>query len=162
MPQIKDLTMRNKLTITYPFALLGLALLLAVSLTTESTAVDPKTPGDDNGHPTKNWPIFRGNALSQGVSASTLPDELNLQWEFEVKEGAFEATPAIVDGIVYIGDLDGKLYALKLADGKKIWDSKIDSGFVSSVSFKNGRLYVGDYDGLLYCFNAKDGKELWQ
>ena len=34
-----------------------------------------------------NWEYFRGNALSQGVAQSNLPEKPELLWEFEVKEG---------------------------------------------------------------------------
>ena len=67
-----------------------------------------------------NWEYFRGNTLSQGVAKSLLPEKPELLWEFEVKEGAFEVTPAIVDGVVYIGDLDGALFALNLKNGNQI------------------------------------------
>ena len=52
------------------------------------------------------------------MAKSSLPDELSLLWKFTVDKGAFEGTPAIVDGVVYIGDLDGKVFALDLETGK--------------------------------------------
>ncbi len=49
------------------------------------------------------WTYFRGNALSQGVANTTLPKKPVLLWKYEVPEGAFEVTAAIVNGIVYFG-----------------------------------------------------------
>jgi len=111
---------------------------------------------------TDRWTYFRGNALSQGVATTTLPDRPELLWEFKVAEGAFEVTPAIVDGVVYIGDLDGTLFALNLQDGTTLWKSEIESGFVSSPSYYNGHVYLGDYDGVFYCFRTKDGALIWK
>ena len=136
-------------------------ILLLDGLSLETIAQD-KAPEKPATAKIDNWEYFRGNALSQGVAKSLLPEKPDLLWEFEVKEGAFEVTPAIVDGVVYVGDLDGALFALNLKDGKQVWKSTIESGFVSSPAYRDGRIYLGDYDGVFYCFQAKDGKLLWQ
>lgn len=113
-----------------------------------------------------DWPLYRGNALAQGIADESLPDSLGVKWKMEIENGAFEATPIVVDGVVYIGDLDGRVYALKLADGSKVWtfEGNVDqlSGFMGSPAYSDGRVYVGDIDGVLYCLDAKDGKKLWQ
>ena len=54
-----------------------------------------------------DWPLFRGNPQSTGVAPQPLPEPLQLIWKFSVAQGAFEGTPAIQDGVVYIGDMDG-------------------------------------------------------
>ncbi|MCA9202690.1 MAG: PQQ-like beta-propeller repeat protein, partial [Planctomycetales bacterium] len=108
-----------------------------------------------------DWPLYRGDARSSGVASGTLPAELDVAWTFKVEKGAFEATPIIVDGVVYIGDLDGELYALKLADGKQLWKTETDSGFIAAPAYRDGKLFVGDFDGLFRCFDAKTGKQLW-
>ncbi len=67
----------------------------------------------------RDWPLVRGDALATGVSHSPLPADPQLLWKFPVAKGAFGSTPIIVDGAVYIGDLDGALRALDLATGKE-------------------------------------------
>ena len=110
---------------------------------------------------TDRWTYFRGNALSQGVANTTLAKKPVLLWKYEVPEGAFEVTAAIVNNVVYIGDLDGTLIALNLTTGKIIWKTTVESGFVSSPAYLNGNIYLGDYDGAFYCFNTKDGSLVW-
>ncbi|RCS49321.1 serine/threonine protein kinase [Bremerella cremea] len=113
-----------------------------------------------------DWPLYRGNALAQGVADEALADNLELKWKLEVKDGAFEATPVVFHGIAYIGDLDGRVYALKLADGSKVWtyEGNVDqlSGFMGSPAYREGRIYVGDIDGVLHCLDANNGKLLWK
>src|SRR5688572_8060753 len=74
----------------------------------------------------KNWPLFRGDATSSGVSQATLPEKLDKLWEFKVEGGAFDGTAAVVDGVVYIGDMDGEVRALNLANGDELWKFETD------------------------------------
>ena len=73
-----------------------------------------------------SWPVFRGGPSCRGVAATDLPETLELLWEFKVPNGAFEGTAAIVDGVVYVGDLDGALFALDLNSGEKKWEKKTE------------------------------------
>jgi hypothetical protein len=50
----------------------------------------------------KSWPLFRGDPQSTGTSSATLPNDLKEAWRFEVKDGAFEGTAAIVNGTVWL------------------------------------------------------------
>ena len=108
-----------------------------------------------------DWPLFRGDAVSSGVSRGSLPDKLDVLWKFEVKGGAFDATPAIVGGIVYLGDADGRLYALDLKTGDKKWERKLEAGFITAPAVRNGLLYIGDMDGKFFCFDTDTGQPRW-
>ncbi|MEC9092995.1 MAG: PQQ-binding-like beta-propeller repeat protein, partial [Planctomycetota bacterium] len=107
------------------------------------------------------WTMFRGNPLGTGYSNTKLPNELDLLWTFKVPQGAFESTAAIVNEVVYISDLDGKVYALDLTTGKKNWEYKVDSGFSASPAVRDGLIFVGDYDGTFYCIDLQ-GKLKWK
>ncbi len=111
--------------------------------------------------PRDAWPLFRGNALGNGIATSPLPDDMKLHWKHTVPNGAFDATAAIVDGVVYIGDLDGNFFALNLADGKVIWTKKHPAGFSAAAAVDNDVIFVGDIDGRFYAFDAKDGSTKW-
>jgi outer membrane protein assembly factor BamB len=111
-----------------------------------------------------DWPLFRGDPQMTGVAKSPLPEQPVLLWEFKVKEGVFEGTPAIVGGVAYLGDLDGTLYALDMNTGQKKWDFFTGEkfvGFNSAPAVKDGRVYIGDVAGKFYCLNAEDGKPVW-
>jgi outer membrane protein assembly factor BamB len=108
-----------------------------------------------------NWPLFRGDSFSRGVAVSSLPVRPELLWKFTVEDGTFETAPAIVDGVVYAADGDGKLYALDLLTGEKKWEFAGVLGFVASPAVHNGRVFVGDLDGKFYCLDAKSGDKLW-
>lgn len=157
---------RRKLTILgFTFTLIGYAVWLGAS--SDLAAEDASTNSADVGtkastaRANMQWPIFRGDRLATGVAKGSLPDKPELVWKFEVENGAFEGTPAILDGVVYIGDLDGEVYAFDLKSGKKKWTYETDSGFIASPAVKDGLLYVGDFDGRLHCLDISNGKLKW-
>src|SRR5262245_16201150 len=127
-----------------------------------------QTPGDDapsSAPPMqqgeKAWPLGRGNALATGVAITTLPEKPELIWKVTVEKGAFEGTPVIADGVVYLGDMDGKVYAWRLADGKELWTYKVESGFMASPAIRGSLLYIGDIDGKFYALDIKTGQPIW-
>ena len=98
-------------------SILGRALVLicCISMLSGPLVADEGSAGaapDAVGNDQEAWPVFRGNPSSSGVATSQLPPQLDVLWRFSVEGGAFEGAAAIVDGVVYIGDLDGKIYAL--------------------------------------------------
>ena len=159
--------MTRVISYTLSFVVLA-ALVCTLGITEDDTTppetADTKNPAADAASPNNaptDWPLFRGDAQSTGVARCVLPDNLSVLWKFTVEKGAFESTPTIVDGVVYIGDLDGKVYALDLQTGKAKWEYETDSGFLASPAVRDGRVYIGDYDGFFYCLDAADGKKLW-
>jgi outer membrane protein assembly factor BamB len=109
----------------------------------------------------KSWPLGRGNALADGVAKSPLPEKLEVVWKVTVEKGAFDGTPVIADGVVYLGDMDGKVYAWNLADGTVLWTYKVESGFIASPAIRGGLLYIGDIDGKFYALDIKTGQPKW-
>jgi outer membrane protein assembly factor BamB len=108
---------------------------------------------------TADWPLFRGDALMNGVGTARLPDQLDERWTFKTKD-AIEGAPAVVDGVVYVASLDKHLYAIELASGKQKWKVKLGPSR-ASPSVKGNRIYLGDLDGKFYCVDAAEGKLLW-
>ncbi len=109
----------------------------------------------------RNWPLFRGDSQARGIAQTELPENLDLLWQYEVPRGAFDGTPIIVEGVVYIGDLDGVLHALDMKDGTKRWEFKNDIGFTAAPAVRDDRVYIGDIDGHFHCIDAKSGERLW-
>jgi outer membrane protein assembly factor BamB len=62
------------------------------------------------------------------------------------------ATPAIAADVVYIGSLDGHLYALDLYDGEILWNWDFGVPIASSAALSGNMLFVGSSDGNLYAF----------
>ncbi|MBU1677136.1 PQQ-binding-like beta-propeller repeat protein, partial [bacterium] len=64
------------------------------------------------------------------------------------------AAPAMTDSIVYIGAIDGYLYALDLFSGEEIWKWYLGAPVASSAALSGNMLFVGCCDGHLYAFRG--------
>lgn len=133
-------------------AVFGVGLTGAAAVA--GTKTDPSRAAGD-------WPMFRGNASSTGVADAALPEKLDVLWTFEVTE-PIAATAAVVDGVVYIGDDDGNLYALDLADGKERWRYRGGEPIRSSATVVDGRVFFGDAAGVFQAVDVKNGKLIWK
>jgi outer membrane protein assembly factor BamB len=110
-----------------------------------------------------DWPLIRGDSNATGATAERLTPPLDIAWTYESDNSSFEATASIVDGIVYIGDVDGTFHAVNLADGTKAWTRTFeDTGFICGSAVADGMIYCVDYNGIVYCLDAKDGEPKWQ
>ena len=80
------------------------------------------------------------------------------------KPGAFSySAPAIKDGVLYVGNLDGYLYAIQTADGKLKWRFKAGGGITSSPAVDGGTVYFGSKDDHVYAVDTATGKKvLWK
>ena len=72
------------------------------------------------------------------------------------------SSPAVADGVLYVGCDDFNVYALDARRGAKLW-SCTTRGYIgwSSPAVANGVVYVGSHDGHTYALNAKTGAKLW-
>jgi len=94
-----------------------------------------------------------------------------LRWRFEAgKDQPFEwgwdywlSSPAVwgAEQRVYVGSGDGRLYALELSTGRKIWELPTEGRVRSSPAVSDGVVYVGSMDGRVYAADADSGKPLW-
>jgi outer membrane protein assembly factor BamB len=113
-----------------------------------------------------SWPLSRGDQQATGVAHTRLPEKPQVLWKFSIPKSSVESPPAIVDGVVYVGDMQANLYALKLVTakpaGEKLWNFPGQLGFPGSPAVRNGKVYAGDGDGVFYCLQAKDAKVVWK
>jgi outer membrane protein assembly factor BamB len=76
--------------------------------------------------------------------------------------GPSESSPVVVGGAVFVGDWDGRVWALRRKTGKPFWVTKLHGQVKGGVAVSGNTLYVGDYSGHMYALDATTGKILWQ
>ena len=113
------------------------------------------------GGQSQDAPMFRANPARTGVFPSNGPTRLNeLAWKFKT-DGMVNSSPAVADGVVYVGSWDGRLYALDAETGQEKWRFKTDGQVYSSPAVAGGMVYIGSLDGRLYALDAETGQEKW-
>jgi outer membrane protein assembly factor BamB len=85
---------------------------------------------------------------------------LVLKWSYATGSSV-ESSPAVANGVVYVGSDDYKLYALNAHTGAKLWSYTTDLFVDSSPAVSNGVVYVGSRDDNVYALNARTGAKLW-
>jgi outer membrane protein assembly factor BamB len=106
--------------------------------------------------------MFRGNPAHTGEMAGPGPDpDLPVVERWSFTAGRSVSTPAVVDGVVYVGSQDGNLYALDAASGTQLWAFLTGAEILSTPAVVNGVVYVGSQDGNLYAIDAASGVQRW-
>ena len=126
----------------------------------------------------QNWLTHGGTYAEQRYSALVQIDtgnvaRLGLAWatDLDTTRGQ-EATPLVVDGVIYTTTAWSKVYALDAATGRVLWmhDPKVpgSAGIKAccdavnrGAAYYDGRVFVGTLDGRLIALDARNGRELW-
>jgi quinohemoprotein ethanol dehydrogenase len=114
----------------------------------------------------------RFSPLNQ-ISAGNIK-QLGLVWSFDTDTTrGLEATPIIVDGVMYTTGSWSIVFALDARTGKQLWkwDPQVPRSFGykaccdvvnRGVAVYKGKVYVGTLDGRLVALDADSGKPLWE
>ena len=125
----------------------------------------------------QNWLTYSGTYFSQrytNLSQITPANvrDLELKWVFQAASfEKFEATPLIVNGILYTVQPPNDIIALNAATGRIYWTysyspdptARVCCGRVNrGLAIHGDTLFMGAIDGRLLALDAKTGKPLWK
>ncbi len=163
--------------------LLAAAVLLAGPAAAQA-AGDAAAQVDDawiaaNGKATENWPSYgldyaetRFSRLGQ-VNADNV-QRLGLAWSYPLESTrGVEATPLVVDGVMYVTASWSVVHAIDVRTGRRLWvfDPGVDrsKGYRGccdvvnrGVAIWKGKVFVGAFDGRLIALDAATGKKVWE
>ncbi len=104
---------------------------------------------------------YRANNNHDGwYKASGVAKLKGLKWSFDTG-GKVRSNPVVVDGVLYVGSLNGKFYAIDAQTGEEKWAFKTKGEIYSSPTVYDGVVYFGSADAHLYALNL-DGTLLWK
>lgn len=118
-----------------------------------------------------DWREQRFSTLDQ-INTDTVGD-LGLAWSFDMyTQRGVEATPLVIDGVMYVTGSWSMVYALDARTGELKWffDPQVDRSFLAKgccdavnrgVAYSGGKVIVATYDGRLIALKAGDGSVLW-
>src|SRR5215510_13545790 len=99
---------------------------------------------------------------------------LGLAWYYDLDTNrGQEATPIVVDGVMYFTSAWSKVFALNATTGKVLWsyDPKVPGNWAVNaccdvvnrgVAAWNGKIFSGTLDGRLIALEATTGRLLWE
>ncbi len=145
-------------------------LLVLASCSGQSNAI--KTSADD-------WVTTGGDiGKSHHSSLTDIGPEnvkdLGLAWSVDLGTNrVLEATPVVLDGIMYTSGVAGRAYAFNAATGAELWRFEPDVDMQVNrtvccdmanrgVAVANDKVYVATLDAQLYALDTKTGKVVWQ
>ncbi len=132
-----------------------------------------------NAATTRDWPSYgldyaetRYSRLDK-IDAANVKD-LGLAWSYSLETTrGVEATPLVVDGVMYVTASWSVVHAIDTRSGKRLWtyDPKVDKTRAykgccdvvnRGVALYEGKVYVGAYDGRLIAIDAVSGRKVWE
>lgn len=125
----------------------------------------------------QNWLTFSGTYASQRYSklsqiTAANVGNLEMKWVSQVESSLqkFEATPLVVDGVMYVSEPPNDVVAMDAATGRVFWTYSYRPGPVvraccgqtnRGLAILGDRLFMGTVDAHLVAIDAKNGKQLW-
>jgi alcohol dehydrogenase (cytochrome c) len=159
----------------------AILLVAAGALTTsgaDATATPP-APAAAASWPYPNADVANTRVAASSTISSTNVSELKEAWTFKLTgqaaagvgttfknyAGSLAANPVVVNGVVYLQDLDSNVYALALTTGKPKWVYEVNLPEKSGpgpngVAVTNGAVY-GATPTSVFALNAATGQRIW-
>jgi outer membrane protein assembly factor BamB len=144
------------------------ALLLSSGLYQTANAQLSETENQTN----YEWPMFHHDAAFTGYTDSKAPNSPNMLWNYSLSSGVMCASPAVVDGRLFIQSEDDWISCLNSSIGTVLWQFRSDLAMEctqghyhpnrASAAVVNGRVYMGSIDNYLYCLNETTGLVIWK
>lgn len=154
------------------FAASLLLVLGACSTGSDTIAPQQEVAGADWTNPGGDAGKSHHSTLT-AISADNI-DRLGLAWAADLGTNrVLEATPVVVDGVMYTSGVAGRAYAFDAATGEEVWrfEPEIDMQVNRTVccdmanrgvAVAGGKVYVAALDAQLYALDAKTGSVVWQ
>jgi len=104
---------------------------------------------------------FQSDLSNSGVyDDGGMKPEGVLLWNYSTGDEVY-SSPAVADGVVYVGSDDHTIYAFDASTGALLWNATTGQAVRSSPAVANGVVYVGSDDYTVYAFDAGTGAPLW-
>lgn len=126
-----------------------------------------------------DWPSYgldyaetRFSRLKQVDTANA--KDLGLVWSYDLESTrGVEATPVVIDGIMYVTASWSIVHAIDTRTGRRLWsfDPKVERAYGykgccdvvnRGVAVYKGKVFVAAYDGRLFALDAATGAKAWE
>jgi len=163
---------RGRLIAAAGLAALGAAAILSLSASSagggarEVGQPPPEWSANAGSWPSHNYDLANTRATTETEIDSSNVAQLRPKWRFRFRGastfGAYSSTPIVVNGTVYLQDLNSNVYALDRASGRLKWRRTFNSPSTgpNGVAYGWGALY-GVTEKSAFALNAQTGRVIW-
>lgn len=112
----------------------------------------------------KSWPRFMRSKNRTGYIHEQASPPLTLEWSRSIFSHTI-CSPVVKDGVVYVGNSAGSIYAIDCNSGDTIWKNDLAGSIDSTPAIEEGSIYVfcQDGDDAQACsYNALTGAVNWK
>jgi outer membrane protein assembly factor BamB len=107
----------------------------------------------------------RWRFVTGGERRFTAPGIHGMQPKMEVMPDPFDiflSSPAIAEGVLYVGSGDHNVYAIDAADGRLRWKFTTGNVVHASPAIAGGSVYIGSWDRYFYAIDSRSGALRWK
>ncbi len=109
-----------------------------------------------------DWPQLAHDAQRSGYTSEQVDPPYCYAWKWNAVPIASRVQPVVKNGLLYIGGLDGRLYARDATTGEPIWDYTTGGPIRHTAAASGQMVITGSYDGYTYALNAVTGALAWK
>jgi outer membrane protein assembly factor BamB len=139
-------------------AVLTITLILLVLLVQTTCLATAKPVNSDY----NEWVMFRHDQTHTAFASDReSTDSATLLWRYPTYRAVY-SSPAVEDGLLFVGSRDQNVYCLNISTGMPVWRTGLGWEVWSSPAIDKERVYVGVDDGYVYALNITDGDIIWR
>src|SRR5207302_9285553 len=120
----------------------------------------------------QNWLTYHGDYAGwrysplKQIHANNV-EHLGMEWAFQTgATGSFQATPLVIDGIMYVTGQDNRAFALDARTGRMLWryqrrlPEKV-GGSNRGLAALGNKVFMATLDAHVVALDAKTGRVVW-
>jgi len=115
-----------------------------------------------------DWAMMYHDPAHTSSTPDSGPSTRQFAWSYQIGPALPNwdyihiSSPAVVNGKVYVGSINGRVYCFDHSGGPPLWVKQLRDTVFSSPAVVDGKVYAGTWNGYLYCLNANTGDSLWR
>lgn len=114
-----------------------------------------------------DWPQLQRDPQRTGYSPQEVRPPYRYYWRWNEAPFASRTQPVVADGRLFIGSLNGRMYALDADQDAQggpptvLWAQDVGAPIRHTAVVYEGRVYFGAQDGRVYALDAVSGASVW-
>lgn len=111
---------------------------------------------------TTDWPQLGHDAQHTNASPTQVNPPYCYIWKWDAVSIASRLQPVVSAGRLFLGGMDGVLYARDASTGAPLWSFSTNGPIRNAAAIAGNQVIFSSYDGFTYALNGANGSLLWK